>query len=155
MAHNHQNPVPFTSGGQGGRGGGNGFDFDILSALLPGGAGIGLNFLGNALGGDGGQGDRIKEAQGVGRGLLNTQFDQGNIDKQRGAFQRGLTPSINKAFQQSSNRVGLDSGIGHGVAQNKISDLSANFETQAIMQELQRILQQRLGGANILQGLAR
>lgn len=146
---------PLQRQGTGGGGGGNGLDFDILSQLLPGGIGIGMGFLGNVLGGDGGQGKRIKEAQGVGRELFGAKFNQANIDQQRGAFQKGLTPYLNELYQKAAGRVGLDSGIGHGAVLGKIGEYSSSFETQAIMGELQRVLQQRLGGANILQGLAR
>jgi len=128
----------------------------LLSQLGFGGVGLGLNLIGGLLGGDGGQRGRIREAQGVGRELFGARFDPGAIAQQRGAFQQGiLSPFLNRQAQTASRRVGLGSGIGQQFILNRGQDLSAGFESEAIMRELDRVLRQRLAGANITAGLAR
>lgn len=140
---------------QGGAAGATG-GFSIPTQLAFQGGGAGLDFIGNLLAGDGGRGKRIDAASATATNLLDSKFDQSVIDKQRTSFERGtLSPLIRRLTKRAAGRSGLDSGVSQGFIASKTHEAGARFETDAIQNELGRILQKILAGANIQRGLAR
>lgn len=119
-------------------------------ALLSQAAGPLLSAFGSLFLG-GGKRKRLNEAQRVFRNLLNSSVNEAQLARGSQLFQRASLPALNRLFSQAASRVGLDSGIGQGVALNQFADLLAQFNTQQFLNERNRVAQDRRLGA---QGLA-
>lgn len=158
----------------GGGGGGGGFDINSILQLLggqkkqtgllglldgpfgglvSGGVGGLIGGIGSLIAGDGGRGDRLEEAQGSARNLLNSDIDEGQLMRLMSLFDKSQIPRLNQLFGESAKAVGLDSGIGRGVALNRLQDDRSQFGTQSLLAMLQRISQDRRLGARLQAGL--
>lgn len=120
-------------------------------ALISQAAGPLLQAFGSLFFGDGGKGNRLKEAQGAFRDLLGSDIDEAGLQRGSQLFERSQLPTLNKLFQGAAGRVGLDSGIGQSAAIGQFGDILSQFNTQQFLQERQRVSQDRRLGA---QGLA-
>lgn len=122
-----------------------------LGGVAAGAAGSLLNAFGALAFGDGGKKKRLREAQSVFRQLINSQVNQAALSQGSRLFERSQLPTLNRLFSQSASRVGLDSGIGQGAALAQFADLLAGFNTRQLLNEQNRVAQDRRLGA---QGLA-
>lgn len=118
--------------------------------FLAGAGGSLLNAVGALLGGDGGQGKRLKEFQGAARQLLNSKINEGELAKQQSLYASSITPEANRIFQSVAQRVGLGSGIGGGVAANQITQMLAEFAARQRLAADQNVNQDRRLGAQLL-----
>ncbi len=117
-----------------------------LSGLLSG--------LGSIFGGDSGRKRRLREAESIFKQLSNSEIDEGALSKGSALFERSQLPTLERLYSQSASRVGLDSGIGQGVALGGFQDILASFNSQQLRDEQGRVHQRRLTGAQGLLSLA-
>ena len=123
--------------------------------LVSQGGGALLNALSELFGG-GGQGRRVRTAEQTGAELFGTQFDPSNVARQRSAFQGALGGSqfFKNLAGTASSRVGLGSGLGQQFILQGAQQKGAEFESQALRDELQRVLSRQLAGAGLQGRLA-
>ena len=114
-----------------------------------------LNALSELFSG-GGQQRRVRAAESSAGQLAGAQFNPANIARQRQSFQGALGGSefFKNLGQTASSRVGLGSGIGQQFILQGAQQKGAEFESQALRDELQRVLSRQLAGASLQGRLA-
>lgn len=140
---------PQTFQGQGFQGGGQqvGGLIGTLGSIFGGplgGAAAGVLGAGiNLLGGDGGQGRRIRTAETSISGLEGGQFNQNRFAMQRQQFLQSLQPFLQEQLRAGASRAGLGSGLVQSeVARQSAAPLAA-FSTGAIGSQFAEIERNR------------
>lgn len=109
----------------------------------------------NALAGDGGQGKRLKEAQGGARELAEGNVDQGQLIRMMALFRRANQQRRNKSFQQTFARFGggADSGLAQNFAANQSLDDEAQFASSQFINATNQAAIDKRTGVSILGSL--
>ncbi len=123
--------------------------------LVSQGGGALLNALSELFSG-GGQRRRIQAAEGSANQLAGTQFNPANIARQRSSFQGALGGSefFKNLASTASGRVGLGSGLCQQFILQGAQQKGAEFESQALRDELERVFRNRQLGASLQSRLA-
>ena len=109
----------------------------------------------NALAGDGGRGDRLREAQTGARGLARGDIDEGQMIRMLALFRRANQQRRSKSFQQTFAKFGggTDSSLAANFAANQADEDAIGFESKQFINASNQAAIDKRTGVSILGSL--